>query len=48
MEIEKMNEQQIIEYLRSKSTSSKALGVAKSRTVEDFVEKLKCFTNILY
>ena len=36
MEIEKMNEQQIIEYLRSKSTSSKALGVAKSRTVEDF------------
>ena len=31
-----MNEQQIIEYLRSKSTSSKALGVAKSRTVEDF------------
>ena len=36
MEIEKMNEQQIIEYLRSKSASSKALGVAKSRTVEDF------------
>ena len=36
MEIEKMNEQQIIEYLRSKSSSSKALGVAKSRTVEDF------------
>ena len=25
MEIEKMNEQHIIEYLRSKSTSSKAL-----------------------
>ena len=36
MEIEKMNEQQIIEYLRSNSTSSKALGDAKSRTVEDF------------
>ena len=36
MEIEKMNEQQIIEYLRSKSASSKVLGVAKSRTVEDF------------
>ena len=36
MEIEKMNEQQIIEYLRSKSASSKALGVAKSRTVEEF------------
>ena len=31
-----MNEQQIIEYLRSKSSSSKALGVAKNRTVEDF------------
>lgn len=36
MDIERMTEQQIIDYLRQKSTSSKALGVAKSHTIEEF------------
>lgn len=36
MDIELMTEQQIIDFLRQRRTSSKSSGVAKSHTIEDF------------
>ena len=39
MDIEKMIEQEIIDHLRSRNTTSKAMGIAKSRTIEDFFEE---------
>ena len=33
-----MNEQEFIDYLRKKATSTKVIGVAKSNNIEDFFD----------